>query len=96
MPSADGEAVVGGADKVRATLLNNLAACKLKQRKHSEVTSLCTRSLAIEPANSKALFRRGMAHKRLGNFAQALADFREGTFVPSTWLRLCFSNLRIG
>lgn len=60
-------------DKVQAACLSNLAACllKLPTCDYSRVVTYCNNALAIQPNNSKAVFRKGVAHYRMGNYSIA-------------------------
>ncbi|XP_055547621.1 peptidyl-prolyl cis-trans isomerase D [Wyeomyia smithii] len=54
----------------------NLAAVYLKLGQNDEVVYVCTAALALDPHNSKALFRRGLAHNKLKNYEKAIDDLR--------------------
>jgi len=53
---------------------NNRAACYLKQCKYSAALADANSTLALEPDNIKALFRRGVALQHKNKFREALAD----------------------
>lgn len=63
----------------------NLAACKLKQEAYVETIKFATMVLEEEPANLKALFRRGQAHLAKGrDLDLALVDLKAArTAAPS-------------
>ena len=61
-------------ETLRVALLLNLAACQLKLGQNSHVVDNCSRVLAREPSNVKALFRRGVASKNIGDLDQAWED----------------------
>ncbi|XP_043917984.1 peptidyl-prolyl cis-trans isomerase D isoform X2 [Protopterus annectens] len=55
----------------------NLAACKLKLLDWPGAIDSCTEALDMDPANAKALYRRGQGWQGLKDFEQALADFKK-------------------
>ncbi|XP_054257079.1 sperm-associated antigen 1-like isoform X2 [Macrosteles quadrilineatus] len=57
-----------------AKAFNNRAACYLKQCKYAAALSDANSTLALEPDNVKALFRRGVALQHQNKFREALAD----------------------
>ncbi|KAL8433807.1 hypothetical protein ACSSS7_003603 [Eimeria intestinalis] len=56
-------------------LLLNLSACLLKLRKYAKASAVCDVIVKEEPQCLKALYRRGIARKELGDLAAAKADF---------------------
>ena len=57
--------------------LLNAAQCELKMSNWSGAADRCSKALALEPENVKALFRRGVAYTvytELQRFADAKAD----------------------
>ncbi|XP_042323965.1 peptidyl-prolyl cis-trans isomerase D [Sceloporus undulatus] len=55
----------------------NIAACKLKLSEWQDATENCTEALAIDPANTKALYRRAQAWEATKDYDQALADLHK-------------------
>jgi len=67
-------------DGARGLLLScylNEAQCRLRTEHWREAEARCTLALGLEAKNVKALFRRGHARVKLGEFADARADLRE-------------------
>jgi len=62
--------------ELRATLYNNRAACWVQLYGHNEIVKDCTEALKIQPNNTKALIRRGLAYEALERFEKAIEDFR--------------------
>ncbi|XP_022108900.1 inactive peptidyl-prolyl cis-trans isomerase FKBP6-like isoform X2 [Acanthaster planci] len=61
-------------DEMRRVLLKlylNMSICYIKQGHYTRALSNCTKALEIDPDNIKALFRRGQALLRSGEFDQA-------------------------
>lgn len=60
------------------SVLNNLniAAVGLKMTKFASVIEKCNEVIALDPQNSKALFRRGLAQKFLKNYDESLNDLK--------------------
>ncbi|XP_076282843.1 cyclophilin 40 isoform X2 [Lasioglossum baleicum] len=61
----------------KIVILLNLAAVKLKKRKHREALKLCTEVLQIDKNNSKALFRRSQAYMGLNEYDLGLRDLKQ-------------------
>lgn len=59
-------------------VLNNLniAAVDLKFMNYQAVLEKCNEAILLDPNNSKAYFRRGLAHKFLKNYDESLNDFK--------------------
>nr|XP_020637097.1 peptidyl-prolyl cis-trans isomerase D [Pogona vitticeps] len=76
------EASKAVAEKVDSAKLNaaaltcylNIAACKLKLSEWQDAIENCTKALALDPANTKALYRRAQAWEASKDYDQALAD----------------------
>jgi len=62
---------------VKLPCLLNIAQCQLKVNDFSEAISSSNKALDIDKENVKAIFRRGQANLRSGNFLQARSDFTE-------------------
>ena len=64
-------------DDLRLICFNNMAAVYLKQEKYENVIEKASRVLDDDYYNKKALFRRGMAYRKLGKLDQARNDLLE-------------------
>lgn len=62
-------------DALRLTAFNNIAMVHAKHGKWEECKNFCDRVLKHEENNTKALYRRGMANRKLGLFALARKDY---------------------
>jgi DnaJ family protein C protein 7 len=69
------------ADPSNADYLNNCAAAELAMGAVRAALKSCDRCLALEPGNLKALMRKGKAHQRLGEAAEAVGCFRDVLIV---------------
>ncbi|OEH79838.1 tetratricopeptide repeat-containing protein [Cyclospora cayetanensis] len=58
-------------------LLLNLCACLLKMRSYAKARAVCNVALDVNPHCLKALYRRGLAEKELGELDAATRDFRK-------------------
>ncbi|KAF8648972.1 hypothetical protein AX16_006086 [Volvariella volvacea WC 439] len=65
------------ADRKDPTFPLNRAAAYLKLGKHEDAERDCTTVLGLNPANAKALFRRGQAREALGKLDESLKDLQE-------------------
>lgn len=75
------------ATKLQLPICTNLAACLIEMGKYEECIDMCNIALSVEEAAPKALYRRGLARYRLGDYAkarpdleaaqQAIADFQQ-------------------
>ncbi|CAG9313899.1 unnamed protein product [Blepharisma stoltei] len=64
--------------EIKIPCLLNLSACYLKLKSSYEnVIIHCSDVLSIEPENSKALYRRGVANMELANYDEARKDLKE-------------------
>jgi len=61
-------------DELRLTAFNNMAAVYAKLNKWDDCKDKCTRVLKHDESNTKALFRRGMAHRKLNLYELSRAD----------------------
>ncbi|XP_074530060.1 peptidyl-prolyl cis-trans isomerase D [Halichoeres trimaculatus] len=59
----------------------NTAACKLKLQLWQDALESCSEALELDPANTKALFRRAQAWQGLKDYSQAMADLRKAQGV---------------
>ncbi|KAG9315549.1 hypothetical protein JVU11DRAFT_3170 [Chiua virens] len=72
------------ADTSDYTFFLNRAAAYLKLGKSEDAERDCTKVLALNPNNVKALFRRGQARRALGNLSDAQADLSKAiTLEPA-------------
>lgn len=53
-----------------------MAAVDLKMMKYGSVIEKCNDVIVLDPQNSKAFFRRGLAHKFLKNYDESLNDLK--------------------
>ena len=80
--ASDGEdPVISSAEQLQVPLWLNLAACQLKMGLESHASSNCSRVLAGDQGNMKALYRRGVARMRLGDLEGAEGDLRRAQGV---------------
>merc|ERR1711994_653626 len=63
-------------DDLRITAFNNMAAVYFKMGKWRECKAKCTRVLEDDNQNIKALYYRGMAHRRMRLVKSAKSDFQ--------------------
>uniref|UniRef100_A0A803VVP0 Peptidyl-prolyl cis-trans isomerase D n=1 Tax=Ficedula albicollis TaxID=59894 RepID=A0A803VVP0_FICAL len=76
------EAVAEEADKpklktVALTCVLNIGACKLKLSDWQGAIESCSEALKIDPANTKALYRRAQGWQGIKDLDQALADLKK-------------------
>ncbi|XP_053111189.1 peptidyl-prolyl cis-trans isomerase D [Hemicordylus capensis] len=72
------------SEKLNAAALTcyiNIAACKLKLSEWQDAIENCTAALSIDPANTKALYRRAQAWKGRRHHDQALADLQKAQSI---------------
>ena len=62
------------ADTERCKCYLNMAACTLEDEKLSSSINYCRLALQLDPNNSKAFYRRGLAHLRRGDLEEAQTD----------------------
>lgn len=78
-PGPPPERFAGRQDEAKALLLAcllNAAQCALKHEAWREAEARASKALSLEKANVKALFRRGTARSKMGDYADARADLR--------------------
>ncbi|XP_077187283.1 FK506-binding protein-like [Paroedura picta] len=63
-------------DQIKAELHANLAACQLRLRQPANAACNCTKTLALQPVNTKALFRRGLAFDAMNDLEGAAQDLK--------------------
>jgi len=62
---------------LRVSCQSNLASCHLQQGSYQECVSACDVVLSENPANRKALYRRGQALAELGSVEDAIRDLQK-------------------
>ena len=67
------------ANKVKLPCYLNVAACKLRLSDWESVKENCSKALEIDPQNTKALFRRGVARTETDEWELARRDFQLAT-----------------
>jgi len=63
--------------ELKVAHFSNLAMCHLKLGNVDKARDNCTKALQIDPANVKALFRRGKCYSQLGALDEAKADLEQ-------------------
>merc|ERR1719464_2127981 len=76
-PQKEKDPLVVKTDQLRLTAFNNMAAVYSKMGKWDEAKEKCSRVLKHDEKNTKALFRRGVAHRKLNLFELARADLEK-------------------
>jgi len=76
-PSSTKDPLQQKTDELRLTAFNNMAAVYAKMQKWDDCKDKCTRVLKHDDKNTKALFRRGMAHRKLNLYELARADLEK-------------------
>merc|ERR1712048_1011120 len=74
LPQASKDPLQQKTDELRLTAFNNMAAVYAKMGKWDDCKDKCTRVLKHDEKNTKALFRRGMAHRKLNLYEFSRAD----------------------
>ena len=72
-----GEAAAAAMKQSSIACHLNSAAAFLKLKKHNKAIDHCTKALAADPKNVKALYRRGQAHAEDSDFELAKRDFEK-------------------
>jgi len=65
------------AKKVKVTIYSNLAQVNLLRKELKEALTNCNKCLEIDPANVKALFRRGKVNNAFDNWDEARKDLQK-------------------
>jgi tetratricopeptide (TPR) repeat protein len=65
---------LSGFSTTASALLLNRALAANQCGRHADAVAACTEALALAPGSVKALFRRGQAHVRMGDVADAQRD----------------------
>jgi len=63
--------------ELKVAHFSNLSMCHLKLGNVERARDNCTKALAIDPTNEKALFRRGKCYSQLGALDEAKADLEQ-------------------
>lgn len=63
-------------DEERIALLNNRAGCRFQERDFRQCVSDCSEVLAMDPKNTKALLRRGLAYENIEKIDAAMKDMK--------------------
>lgn len=69
--------LAGADDPEKATYLINRAAASMQLRLYEAVDADCTKALAIDPSNQKALIRRALARESMDKQFAAYKDLME-------------------
>lgn len=62
------------ATKLQLPVCTNLAACMIEMGRYDRCIEICNLALSVDPQCAKALYRRGLAHYRLGEHKRAGPD----------------------
>merc|ERR1719410_1065938 len=76
-PQKAKDPLVAKTDLLRLTAFNNMAAVYSKMGRWDDAKEKCSRVLKHDEKNTKALFRRGMAHRKLNLYELARADLEK-------------------
>merc|ERR1712113_1209047 len=76
-PSSTKDPLQQKTDELRLQAFNNMAAVYAKMNKWDDCKEKCSRVLKVDDKNTKALFRRGMAHRKLNLYELARADLEK-------------------
>lgn len=77
----------GGDEQVKAllvTLYTNLSTVSFKNKKYRVSSEVANQALQLEKTNVKALFRRAVANRKLGNLEDSRSDLRAAIAVDAT------------
>mmetsp|Transcript_51676 Transcript_51676/g.82110 ORF Transcript_51676/g.82110 Transcript_51676/m.82110 type:complete len:311 (+) Transcript_51676:108-1040(+) len=61
--------------KLQLPVCTNLAACTIEMARYQQCIEICNIAIDVDPKCAKALYRRGLAHYRLGDHVSARPDF---------------------
>lgn len=75
------------AQRLQLPVCTNLAACMIEMGQYARCVEICSLALAVDPDCARALYRRGLAHYRLGDFGSARPDFERALENVSTRLK---------
>eukprot|EP00735_Rhodelphis_limneticus_P001764 TRINITY_DN12440_c0_g1::TRINITY_DN12440_c0_g1_i1::g.15086::m.15086 TRINITY_DN12440_c0_g1::TRINITY_DN12440_c0_g1_i1::g.15086 ORF type:complete len:553 (+),score=54.13,sp/Q07617/SPAG1_HUMAN/31.03/1e-09,TPR_11/PF13414.1/5.4e-05,TPR_11/PF13414.1/8.7e-08,TPR_11/PF13414.1/0.078,TPR_11/PF13414.1/0.015,TPR_2/PF07719.12/0.84,TPR_2/PF07719.12/0.32,TPR_2/PF07719.12/0.0088,TPR_2/PF07719.12/0.25,TPR_2/PF07719.12/1,TPR_2/PF07719.12/3.4e+02,TPR_12/PF13424.1/0.00024,TPR_12/PF13424.1/8.5,TPR_12/PF13424.1/0.035,T len=74
----------GITNEFRATVLTNMSICLFNLGQYQTCIIRCNEALSYRPYNCKALYRRAIAHERLGRFNEALRDIYSKHVIQSS------------
>jgi peptidyl-prolyl isomerase D len=63
-------------DALQLTSLTNLAATELKLLNYQDVIYSCNAAIKLDPNNTKAFYRRGVANLEMKNYEMAVEDLK--------------------
>mmetsp|Transcript_22813 Transcript_22813/g.53293 ORF Transcript_22813/g.53293 Transcript_22813/m.53293 type:complete len:331 (-) Transcript_22813:14-1006(-) len=63
--------------KLQLPACTNLAACMIEMGEYTRCIEICDIALSVDASSAKALYRRGLAYYRLGNYTKARPDFEK-------------------
>lgn len=63
------------ATRLQLPVCTNLAACMIEMGRYGRCIEICNLALSVDSQCPKALYRRGLAHYRLGDHSSARPDF---------------------
>merc|ERR1711871_1766282 len=64
---------------LRAALLSNQSMCLLKLERFADAEKAASMALTADGANAKAVYRRGLARRKLGDERGAVEDFTKAS-----------------
>ena len=68
--------MVTNSNELRLIAWNNMAATYIKLKEYRKVIEKASHVIREDKTNKKALFRRGLAHRKLGNLDAAYTDLK--------------------
>lgn len=68
---------MSGFSTTASALLLNRALAANQCGRHADAVAACTEALSLAPGSVKAHFRRGQAHARMGDVADARRDLQK-------------------
>ncbi|GFX56326.1 peptidyl-prolyl cis-trans isomerase FKBP4 [Trichonephila clavipes] len=75
-PGADPNTAEVRKELVKSSYLN-ISLCHLKTKNYLECIKYCEKTLAADPVNEKALYRKGQAKMNINDYSEALKDFNK-------------------
>ncbi|XP_038611031.1 peptidyl-prolyl cis-trans isomerase D [Tachyglossus aculeatus] len=80
---------------VALSCILNIAACKLKMSNWQGAIESCIEALAIDPSNTKALYRRAQGWQGIKEYDQALADLKKAQDITPEDKAIQAETLRV-